>query len=233
MLQVARLATLGEMAAGIAHEINQPLAAIVNYARACQHFLDAPDMDIAEVRAALTEIGAEALRAGDIIRRLRALVGKQTLQPLPSDLNQVVEELRVLAVADARAHDAQLRLELAAGLPVVNVDRVQIQHVLLSLVRNSLEALAGTAPGGREVVVRTRLADDGEVELSVCDTGPGPAPDIIDRMFLPFSTTKPTGTGLGLAISRTVMDRHGGTIDYRPAEPRGACFYIRLPALEP
>lgn len=230
MIHIARFATMGEIAAGIAHEINQPLAAIVNYARACEHFLAAARPDLAEVTSAIREISAEALRAGNTIRRLRALAGKQNTECATTDPNELVEELRSLALADARVYNTRLRFELAPGLPQVHVDRMQIQHVLLNLLRNALEALGDTVPGMREVTIRTLRTSEGEVEFSVCDNGPGPAPDIIDHMFQPFTTTKETGTGLGLPVSRTILQTHGGTIAYRGLSPCGACFYIRIPA---
>lgn len=232
MMQVARFATMGEMAAGIAHEINQPLAAINNYARACEHFLAATEPDLAEVRAAVSEIGTEALRAGEIIRRLRKLVSKQNTERAATDLNELIEELRVLILADARMHGVRVRFELASGLPQVNVDRTQIQHVLLNLVRNALEALTEMPATAREATIRTARVREGEVEVSVCDNGPGPAADIIDRMFDPFSTTKENGTGLGLPSCRTILHTHGGTIAYRPVSPVGACFCLQIPPLE-
>jgi len=232
MMQIARFATMGEMAAGIAHEINQPLAAINNYARACEHFLAAPAPDLAEVRAAVREIASEAMRAGDIIRRLRKLVGKQNTERVATDLNDLIEELRVLIMADARTHGTRVRFEFAPGLPQVNVDRMQIQHVLLNLVRNALEALAEMPAAARAVTICTTRTAEGAVEISVCDNGPGPAADIIDRMFDPFSTTKENGTGLGLPISRTILQAHGGVITYRSLSPTGACFSLQIPPFE-
>jgi two-component system sensor kinase FixL len=230
MIQVARFATMGEMAAGIAHEVNQPLTAIVNYARAGERFLAAAEPDLEEVRSAMSEIAAEALRAGEIIRRLRQLVGKQPSERAATDPNELVEELRVLAVADARMHNTRVQFDLAPGLPRIYVDRMQIQHVLLNLLHNAFEALEGAGAG--EVTIRTACTAQGEVEFSICDNGPGPAQDILDRMFDPFTTTKDMGTGLGLPVSRTIVKAHGGQVDYRPANPSGACFHLRIPRLE-
>jgi two-component system, LuxR family, sensor kinase FixL len=230
LIHVSRLATMGEMAAGIAHELNQPLTAIVNYARACERFIDLPEPDLPEIRDASREIGAEAIRAADIIRRLRQLVRKEDSERVPSDLNAIVEELRVLTQADARAHDTRLAFELEADLPMVVVDRVQITQVLLNLVRNALEALADEPAGKRQITLSTRRAEHGDVEVSVCDNGPGVDPQILDRLFDPFSTTKANGTGLGLPMSRTIIQSHEGTVIYVPAQPRGACFRITLPS---
>jgi len=232
LMHVSRFATMGEMAAGIAHEINQPLTAVANYAQACARFLAAPAPDLEEVRLAVHEIAAEALRAGEIIRRLRQLVGKQGGEHAPTDVNELIGELGVLVQADARLHRTPVRYELEPGRPRASVDRVQIQHLVLNLVRNALEALDGTPAGSRQVVIRTGLAPAGRVEVSVSDNGPGAAQDMITRMFDPFCTNKSDGTGLGLTISRTIAQAHGGTLDYRASDAGGACFVLTLPPIE-
>jgi C4-dicarboxylate-specific signal transduction histidine kinase len=228
--QVSRLATIGEMAAGIAHEINQPLTAIANYARASEILLRKSEDGKADVLEALQEIEREARRAADIIRRLRDLVRGQPSERAAADLNGVVTEVAELLQGDARAHGVRLLFELGEAMPRVVVDRVQIQHVLLNLTRNALEALGEVPSAEREIVVRTAPAGAGEVELSVTDTGPGVAPRIAGRLFTPFVTTKPNGTGLGLVSSQTTVRAHDGTLGYRPNSPRGACFFLRLPA---
>jgi two-component system sensor kinase FixL len=232
LTRVARYATMGEMATGVAHELNQPLTAIATYARACEHFLDSPKPDLAETREAVREIAAEGLRAGDIIRRLRELVRGENRVHAPTDINSLVEELRGLLLADARIHDTSLRIELSPDLPRISADPVQIQQVILNLVKNALEALADTPAADRLVTLTTARSMDGDVELRVADNGPGVSPDIAQRLFEPFSTTKKSGTGLGLAISRTIMQSHGGTIGARPGKPAGAVFFARLPAVE-
>lgn len=228
LTHVARLATMGEMAAGIAHELNQPLAAITNYAQACERLLGRPDADMEEIRGALGQIAAQALRAGEIIRRLRTLVRKQETERVPTQLNALIVELSSLAGNDAQLHDVKLVFEPASDLPEVLVDPVQIQQVLLNLVRNAIEALAEVPPAQREIRLHTALTPHGDLEISVTDTGPGVAPQILDRLFDPFCTTKPTGTGLGLAISRSIVEAHKGTLRYDPGE-RGARFVVRLP----
>ena len=231
MVNVARMATMGEMAAGIAHELNQPLTAIANYAQASDRLLAGPQPDVTEVRSALQEISSQALRAGEIIRKLRHLVGRQESLRAVTEVNEVVEELGVLTQADARHSGARLRMELAPGLPQVNIDRIQIQQVLLNLWRNAIEALASTSPDKREVAFTTRSFDR-DVEICVCDNGDGVAPTIVERIFDTFYTTKDSGTGLGLAISRTIVQAHGGCIGYRPNRPSGACFFVHLPSLQ-
>jgi two-component system, LuxR family, sensor kinase FixL len=230
MTHVSRMATLGEMAAGIAHEINQPLSAIATYARACERLLQAAQPDLPETLASLREISQEALRAGDIIRRLRQLVSARPSEHADTNVNQLVEDLAVLAQADARVHKTTLELELAPGLPAVRADRAQLQQMVLTLVHNALEALDGTPAGARRITIRTELLADRRVELSIRDNGPGLAPGMAERLFMPFATTKATGTGLGLAISQSIAQAHGGSIGHRPADPNGACFFVRIPA---
>lgn len=229
MLQVSRLATIGEMAAGVAHELNQPLTAIANYAQACDRLLTRPAANLEDIHTALREIAAQAVRAGDILRRLRSLARSQPMRRERADLNEVVEEIRDLLTADARAHRAALTFELAAALPDVSVDSVQLQHVIVNLVRNGLEAQPDTVSEARQLCLRTGLCADGEVEITICDNGPGLSAQALERLFDPFFSTKPDGTGLGLAISNTVVRAHEGSLGHRPNQPRGACFYIRLP----
>jgi two-component system sensor kinase FixL len=234
LTQVARLATAGEMAAGVAHEINQPLTAITTYARACERYLAMAVPDLAEAADAVREIAAEALRAGEIIRRLRRMVrldAPDTRERL--DLNALIEELRSLISSDARVHDVGLCIELAPQLPAISGNGLHLQQVILNLVRNAFEALLGDSVGGRQVWLATRLTGDDGVEIHVDDNGPGIDPAIADRLFDPFLTTKPTGTGLGLAMCRTIVQSHGGTIAADTLSPRGTRFVVNLPvALE-
>lgn len=232
LTSVSRLATLGEMAAGIAHELNQPLTAINAYARACEHFLNLPQPDLGEVHVALREISAEALRAGNIILRMRQLVRVDAGEQAPVEVNALIEDLKVLIAADARTHGADVRYRLAASGILVVANAVQLQHLVLNLVRNAFEALATQPPGTRQIDITTTQLAGGDVEISVSDTGPGVSPAIADRIFDPFCTSKPAGTGLGLAISRTIARSHGGTVGNRPVSPHGACFYVRLPVPE-
>lgn len=232
LTHVSRLATVGEMAAGVAHELNQPLTAVANYAQACDRMLAAPAPDLLEIRGALQEIAAQTLRAGTIIRRLRSLARDDEPARMSTDINSLIEEVKDLILSGAKAQECGCRFELAAGLPPAQVDRVQIQQVLLNLIRNALEALAQPELSPREVMVGTRALPESEIEICVCDSGPGVSSSIADRMFDPFATTKPAGTGLGLAISQTIVRAHNGALDYRPNTPKGACFCIRLPTTQ-
>jgi two-component system sensor kinase FixL len=231
LTRVARMATMGEMAAGVAHEVNQPLTAITTYARACERYLDRAEPDFAEIKEAVREIGAEGLRAGEIIRRLRALVRHDVVQRHAVDVNALLDEIKVLMNADARTHDARLRFSCMPVLPPVEADPVQIQQVILNLVRNALEAVQGVPAGTREIELAT-LTNDGDVEIRITDNGPGVDAAVAERIFEPFCTTKATGTGLGLAISRTIVESHKGTIGTVPVMPHGAVFVVRLPALQ-
>jgi two-component system sensor kinase FixL len=229
MMQVSRLATIGEMTSGIAHELNQPLAAIANYAQASVRLLKSANPDMADVQEALEEISVQAARAGDIIRRMRNLVRGDDAERAPTDVNALIHEMSELLQADARAHDTQLRLDLASDPPTVLVHRLQIQHVILNLMRNAMEAL-GTMPSGRrEVVVGTIRTADGGVEIFVSDNGPGIPAAVEEHWLEPFFTTKPSGTGLGLAISNTIVRAHDGVFGHRANSPSGACFFLRIP----
>jgi two-component system sensor kinase FixL len=229
MMHVSRLATMGEMASGISHELNQPLTAIANYAQACMRLLAVPDPELTDVREALEQIAGQALRAGEIIRRLRSLVRKRETQREKSDVNDLIRELNSLTRADARSNDVRIILELAAGLPPVSLDRIQIQQVMLNLVRNSIDALESIPAADREIIIRSGASTTGDVFVEIADRGVGITADMLPHLFTPFSTNKPEGTGLGLAISRTIVESHRGRLDYRANKPRGAVFTVTLP----
>lgn len=229
LTHVARLSTLGEMTTGLAHEVNQPLTAITVYAQAAERIASQAEPDLEEVVGALRQISAQALRAGEIIKRLRDLVrNRQTHEEL-LDLNAVVRELAVLAESDARSNNVRMVMDLASSVPPVLGDAIQLQQVMLNLVRNAIEAVL--TPGfERLVTLRTAHLGNG-VEMSVSDLGPGLDAAIRDRLFEAFATTKPAGTGLGLAISRSIVEAHGGQLDWRANEPRGSCFHFSLPVV--
>jgi two-component system, LuxR family, sensor kinase FixL len=229
LLHVSRLATVGELSSGIAHELNQPLCAMANYAQACDRLLALPDPDIGEIRDSLQEIAAQALRAGEVIRRLRSLARPQPPSRELADVNTLIAELTDLIQADAKHNRMRYRFEAGLNLPHVLVDRSQIQQLVLNLVRNSVEAQAEQPVDGREVMVRTARTDNGDVEISVSDHGPGVSAAIAPHLFTPFCTSKTAGTGLGLAMSRTIAEANDGSLDYHPNVPTGACFTLTLP----
>jgi two-component system sensor kinase FixL len=230
LLQVSRMATIGEMAAGVAHELNQPLTAIANYAEACSRLLRRPGADTSELQEALAEISTQAVRAADIVRRLRGLARSQQSDRASVNVNALVREIINLVEGDARVHGVPVSLELADNLPDVLVDAGQIQLVILNFVRNGLEALASRPSGTGQLLIRTTVTAQHDVELAVIDNGPGVAPEAVGRLFDSFFSTKESGTGMGLAMSNTVARMHGGSVGYRPNLPAGACFYILLPA---
>jgi len=230
LIRVSRLAMVGEIASGVAHEVNQPLSAISNYAWACQRLLGASAPDIGEVRAALQEIGSQAARAAEIIRRLRRLARGPDMQREAVSVNTMVSELAELARSEGARYEVHYELDLGADLPPLNIDGGQIQQALLNLLWNAVYALTGSDASPRRVQIRTRAIPERHIEIDVCDNGPGVASALAPRLFEPFFSTKEHGTGLGLAMSRTIAEAHGGTLSYRANTPRGACFVMRLPA---
>jgi PAS domain S-box-containing protein len=231
LTHVARLSTMGEMATGLAHEINQPLTAIATYAQAASRLMAAEGgADPADLREALVAITNQALRAGEVIRRLRAFVKNRTARTETLDINRLIEDLSVLAEPDARASDVRLTLDLAAGLPAVGADPVQIQQVLLNLVRNAIDAVLEKPGTPREIIVRTGL-DGADVAVAVIDRAGGIPPEVALQLFNPFYTTKAAGTGLGLAISRSIIRAHRGKLGHRPTPGGGTTFHFSLPPL--
>jgi two-component system sensor kinase FixL len=225
----SRLSTMGEMAAGLAHEINQPLSAIATYAQASQRLLRQPEPDLADVVAALEQINAQALRAGEVIRRLRNFVKNREVKREPVDCGRLLEDLSTLAETDARLHNIRLRLDCQGSLPTVYADPIQLQQVVLNLVRNAIDAMTDAPEDRREVVLMSRASEEGEVEVIVADHGSGLAPEATEHLFNPFFTTKASGTGLGLAISRSIVRAHGGRLWHTPNDGCGVRFHFTLP----
>ena len=228
LVHVCRLSTMGEVATGMAHELNQPLSAIVNYANGASRRLQGGIGDSDALVDAMRHISSQAQRAGEIIRRLRALVGKQPPIRSAVDLNYLVREVCGFVEFETGKLDLQVQLELAEGEIPVNVDLVQIEQVLLNLVRNALDALEETPAGERELVIGTRL-QDGRALISVRDNGPGIPPDRMLHLFDPFFTTKETGMGMGLPISQTILQNHDGSIWAESRPGVGTTFFVRLP----
>jgi C4-dicarboxylate-specific signal transduction histidine kinase len=230
--QVGRLATMGEMAAGIAHELNQPLAAIANYANAALRMTATAGMDATsdeDFQLALNQISQQALRAGEIIRRLRALVQNRETRLEPASPNDLIIEVLSFLQSDIRHGEVRVVRELDSQLPVALLDKIQIQQILLNLIRNAIEALADTPASDRELRVVSRVDGSGTLLIEIIDRGPGVPDELISRIFDPFCTTKATGTGLGLAISRTIAEAHQGKLLYESAEGGGSRFILQLP----
>ena len=225
----SRLSTMGEMAAGLAHEINQPLTAIATYAQASQRLLNQPQPNVADVLGALEQINLQALRAGEVIRRLRDFVRNREVKREAVSCRRLLDDLRLLAETDAQHHDVQLRIDCESDLPEFQADSIQLQQVVLNLVRNAIDAVASLPRERREVTIRAARNDDGDLEIAVSDRGPGIAAEVVEQLFLPFFTTKTGGTGLGLAISRSIVRAHGGSLWHTPNPAGGATFSFTLP----
>jgi PAS domain S-box-containing protein len=230
LAHLSRISLLGEMSASLAHELNQPLTAVLSNAQAALRFLDRETPDLDEVRQSLHHIVENDKRAGEVIRRLRAMLRKEQIDYQPLVVNEVVHDVLRLLSSDLVNRDVSTRLDLAEDLPLVLGDRVQMQQVLLNLIVNACDAMASMA-GDRVVSLRTRLADESHLEIAVADIGPGiPAADL-ERIFTPFVTTKPQGMGLGLAVCRTILEAHHGTLHATNAADGGAKMVVRLPLL--
>lgn len=226
-----RISTMGEMAAGIAHEVNQPLTAIATYAQACQRLLASGEYSQQEIAAALEHIGAQALRAGEVIRRLRSFVKNREVKRELIEANRLLEDVLTLAQTDARHHGVRMMLEPSPDEPVVQADAVQIQQVILNLIRNSIDAMQDVPEARREIVLRTLIDAEGDVEFMVADRGLGVDAETMAELFNPFYTTKPGGTGLGLSISRSIVRAHGGKLWCSPNPGGGARFFFTLPTI--
>jgi len=224
---LSRVATLGELSGSIAHEINQPLMGILSNAQAARRFLARDDVDLDEVREILVDIVEDGKRAGEVIRRLRALLKKGEVQNRPLDINSVVDDAVRLTRNDLMNRDVAASTELTPDLPTVFGDQIQLQQVLLNLVMNACEAMEAVS-GTREVHIRTRSTDGGGVEISVSDRGGGIPPGDLERIFEPFVTTKENGIGLGLSICRTIVVAHGGRL-WAENSAEGATFRCTLP----
>ncbi|WP_437627224.1 hybrid sensor histidine kinase/response regulator [Sorangium sp. So ce1151] len=224
-----RVSAMSELAASLAHELSQPLAAILSNAQAAERLLAHAPPDIAEARAALADIMADDRRAGQVIQRMRAMLRKGELSVAALDLDALIREVVRLMTSAALLAGTTVRIELAPGLPRVRGDGIQLQQVLLNLLVNALDAVARRPPEARLVVVRTRRADGGQVELSVADSGEGIPPADLERVFEPFFTSKPQGLGVGLAISRSIVEAHGGRLWAEHSPGEGATFRCALP----
>jgi C4-dicarboxylate-specific signal transduction histidine kinase len=233
LAHVLRVTTMGELAASIAHEVNQPLAAIVANANACQRWLGADPPDGAEAEASLRRIVRDGERASEIVKRIRGFVKKGSPQTAaPEDLNDLVDEVFVLVRDASNRHQVEIHSDLTRGLPTVNADRVQLQQVVLNLVMNAIDAMRGVTDGPRRLTVRTHTEDPGQVVVSISDTGVGVGENPVDKLFEPFYTTKASGMGMGLSVSRSIVESHGGRLWASGNRGPGATFTFSLPAAD-
>jgi C4-dicarboxylate-specific signal transduction histidine kinase len=230
LAHVARVTMLGQLTASIGHEVNQPLAAIVTNGEAAIRYLrrDPPELD--EVRDALTSMIAEGKRASEIVKRIRSLIQKTTPQTAPLDINSVLAEGAALVQREIANQRVVLRLDLAPELPEVLGDRVQLQQVIINLMVNAIQAMAGVNGRARDLLVRSSLTEAGLVVVAVRDSGEGLDPAKADQIFDAFYSTKTDGMGMGLSICRTIMDAHNGRLWASANDGPGATFQFSLPA---
>jgi two-component system sensor kinase FixL len=232
LVHVSRLTAMGEMASALAHELNQPLSAIANYMKGSRRLLeDSSDERGMILRDAVDKAGEQALRAGQVIRRLRDFVARGESERRVEDVRKLVEEASALALVGVKDKGVRVRFDFDPRVEFVLADKVQIQQVILNLMRNAIEAMDETER--RELVVSSTPAADNMIRISVADTGSGISPDISTQLFQPFITTKRQGMGVGLSISRTIVESHGGTITPQPNPGGGTIFSFTLPAVTP
>jgi C4-dicarboxylate-specific signal transduction histidine kinase len=249
LAHVSRVTTMGELAASIAHEVNQPLAGMLTNANASLRWLARDLPDLGEAREAIRRIVRDGSRAGDVISRMRALFKKAPTAKGPVDINEVIQEVLILTRTELQKNRVSLRTQFANDLPIVIGDKIQLQQVILNLVLNGIEAMSGVAEGRRELYVTSQKVTEspgeagnetiegqtlagpgsGSVLISVQDSGPGLDATELQRVFTPFYTTKSQGMGMGLAISRSIVEAHQGRLWVTPKAAPGAVFQFTLP----
>lgn len=230
LIHVSRLSTMGEMATGLAHELNQPLSAIANYANGSVRRLQSSGRASEDILYALGQISSQADRAGEIIKRLRALVGKQAPVRRVADINDVIREVCSFVEFEARKVNVEIEQQLSLEILTTRIDVVQIEQVLLNLIRNALDALLEMPEDERSLVIHSQCNKGGQVLIQVLDSGPGIAEQDQAQLFEPFFTTKESGMGMGLVISRTIIEDHNGTISAKTRSEGGTCFSVLLPS---
>jgi signal transduction histidine kinase len=233
LARVARVTTMGEMAASIAHEINQPLAAIANNASASLRWLGQEPPNVKKARSVLERVVSDAGRAGEVIGSIRGMLAKGGQDRVELDVNDLIREVMTFLRADLKQHGITVRTELAEDLPRIAGVRIQLQQVLLNLIANAADAMASVEPRARMLTVRSQKTGDCDIVLTVEDTGSGIDPAGLERVFEPFFSTKPEGMGMGLSICRSIIEAHGGRIAASPAREGGSVFQVSLPCDEP
>jgi signal transduction histidine kinase len=226
VIETNRVSTLGELTASLAHEIKQPIGAAVTNAEVCVRLLDRSQPDIAEARESALEMTKDARRAADIVDRVRSLFQKSSSELEVVDVNEIIKEMVVMLQNEANRRSVAMRIDLAEELPKLTADRIQLQQVLMNLMLNGIEAMRDASG---ELRIKSQVAEDGQLLISVTDTGVGLPAENVDKIFDAFFTTKPQGTGLGLAITRSIVKSHGGRIWASANSGRGATFSFTLP----
>ena len=225
-----RVATMGQLTASIAHEVSQPIAATIISAQAALRWLGAEPPALEEVRQALDRIVKNGSRAGEVIDRIRALIKKAPPRKDRLDINEAIREVIELTRGEAVKNSVSVQTDLADGLPLIEGDRVQLQQVILNLIINAVQAMSGASEGPRELLISTERAEPNGVLVAVQDSGPGIAPETLERLFEAFYTTKAGGLGLGLSICRSIIEAHGGRLWASANVPHGAIFHFTVPA---
>jgi len=229
LTHVARVTTMGELAASIAHEVNQPLAAVVTNANAGMRWLASEPPNLVEVRATLQRILRDGQRAADVLGRIRELLKKSPPKPSPQDINVLLRDVLSLLRDSLVSHHVEVQLELAHDLPPVLGDRVELQQVILNLVLNGVDAMSAVTDRPRHLTIASRVLADGQVAVSVTDSGVGVDPTVFEKLFEPFFTTKAHGMGMGLSVSRSIVQRHGGQLWASTNTGHGTTFHVALP----
>jgi C4-dicarboxylate-specific signal transduction histidine kinase len=229
LAHVTRVTTLGELTASIAHEVNQPLAAVIANAEACLRWLDRATPDLDALRRSVEWVIDDGNRASEVIRRVRALAKKTDIEKAPLDINDVVKEVIALVQRELFSHLVSVRTDFAPALPMILGDRVHLQQVIINLVMNGIEAMQSVTDRPRELVIRSRLDETQQVLVSVTDCGVGISAENADRLFNAFFTTKASGMGMGLSICRSIMEALGGRLWATANIPHGATFHLTLP----
>ncbi|MGA3093700.1 MAG: PAS domain S-box protein, partial [Terriglobales bacterium] len=231
LARINRVTTMGELTASLAHELSQPISGAITNANVCLRSLERDEADLDTVRKAVTRIVRDAQRATEIIGRIRSQFEKGALKREVLDVNEIIRETVALLRGEAARYNISVRTELAADLPPIVGDRVQLQQVAMNLIVNSIEAMKDV-DGIREMVIKSQRAENEPILVSVSDTGIGLSPPLAEQIFDPFFTTKPHGTGMGLRISRSIIESHGGRLSAVGSPGRGATFHLNLPAAD-
>ena len=230
LAHVTRLGLMGEMASGIAHEVNQPLSAVVNYTQTCLRFLQNENPNLEKISETMLKANQQALKAGQIIHNMREFVKTRKIRRSTVDINELIYDAISLFESDFKQHLIEMRFELTKSLPYVFIDRVQIEQVILNLIRNSIDALKDLPQfSQRQLSIETSLNHLNYIVVRVKDNGPGLTPVQREKILTPFFTTKPSGMGMGLSISRSLVEAHHGTLHFNSKEDKGTTFYFTIP----
>lgn len=232
LARVVRITTMGELTASIAHEVNQPLAAVVSNADACVAWLSHQNPNLVEARAAADRVIQGATRAAEVIVRIRSLISNATPERRRVQINKIIEETVALVDLRAMRNNVSIAIELTPDLPMVFGDRIQLQQVVLNLIMNGIEAMAAVTDRPRHVLIRSQMQDPGQIHVSIQDSGIGVSADVMGRLFEPFFTTRSRGIGMGLPISRSIVEAHGGRLWAESIVFQGSIFQFMLPSAD-